>query len=82
MTILPISEVRARLGQLTREIGSGGEPVFIQHRGKVMAVLISAAEFAFLQGCEDQADYSAAEKAAGESGRIPWNELKRELDVD
>ena len=53
MIEVTVSEVREQLAHLLGKVQHGGEVVEISRHGKPVAYVVSAAEWAFLQDCED-----------------------------
>ena len=54
----------------------------LTRRGKPIAALVSIKELELLQEIEDKLDTEDAWKAQSEPGDpIPWEELKKELDI-
>lgn len=53
MIEVTVSEVRDKLADLLGKVQHGGEVVEITKHGKPVAYVVSAAEWAFLQDCED-----------------------------
>jgi PHD/YefM family antitoxin component YafN of YafNO toxin-antitoxin module len=60
---------------------SQNEPVFIERRGEVAAVVISPSLYAkMLDALEDADDVSAFDEALAEEGdTIPWEQVKADL---
>ena len=52
MIEVTVSEVRDKLADLLGKVQHGEEVVHIQRHGKPVAVMVSAAEFEFLERCE------------------------------
>ena len=53
MITVSVSEAREGLSDLLGKVQHGGEVVEISKHGKPVAYVVSAAEWAFLQDCED-----------------------------
>ncbi len=60
---------------------SATEPVFIERRGEVAAVVISPSRYEqLLEALEEQEDEQAFDQAlAEEGGNIPWEQVKADL---
>jgi antitoxin Phd len=60
---------------------SQSEPVFIERRGEVVAVVISPSLYAkMLDALEDADDVAAFDQALAEEGdTIPWEQVKADL---
>jgi len=48
-----VSELRDNLSELLSRVQHSGEVLHIERHGKPVAVMVSAEEHAFLEGCED-----------------------------
>jgi antitoxin Phd len=79
--MLSYSSTRAR--ELFSEVitQSGNEPVFIERRGKVEAVVVSAAEYTRMRDALDEKeDVELFDQALAEEGdNIPWDAVKADL---
>lgn len=54
----------------------------LTRRGEAIAALVSIEDFALLQEMEERKDIEDAWRARGESEEtVPWEELKKELDL-
>jgi PHD/YefM family antitoxin component YafN of YafNO toxin-antitoxin module len=60
---------------------AASEPVFIERRGSVAAVVISPTQYeAMLDALEEQEDIAAFDAAMSEEGSsIPWEQVKADL---
>jgi antitoxin Phd len=60
---------------------SANEPVFIERRGEVAAVVISPSRYEqLLEALEDREDEEAFDEALAEEGdNIPWEQVKADL---
>lgn len=74
-------EFRAELSDVVGHVAYGGERVALTRNGKVAAVRISKQDLETLEHLEMAADVAAyrAAKAADDGGRVPLEELDREL---
>ena len=75
----------ARARELFSEVidQASQEPVFIERRGSLAAVIISPAQYeAMLDAIEDQDDVAAFDQAMLEEGpNIPWEDVKADLGL-
>ena len=85
--ITPTEAKRAFTALLNR-VAKRKRPIVIESRGKQLAVLISMEQFALFQRMrdklEDEMDLEDALEALNDPAnqkRIPWESLKRELDL-
>ena len=83
MTHKTAAEVGAKLPENLRSVETTGEPVAIESDGRMVAVLVSAEDFALLQRLrqeeEDRIDNAAADAALAEPGEsIPHEVVKAE----
>jgi len=74
-------EFRAEVSDVVGHVAYGGERVALTRNGKVAAVLISKEDLETLERLEMAADVEAyrAAKAADDGGRVPLEDLDREL---
>jgi len=82
------TEAKRTFTSLLNRIAKRKRPVVLQSRGKELAVLISMEEFALfkrmMDKLEDEMDIEEAIQALDDPAnqhRIPWESLKRELDL-
>ena len=78
---LPMTVARGRFGSLVRRAAHGRERITITDHGSPAAVLISAME---LEDLEDALAVAQARlrEAAGETQRIPHDEVRRRLGLE
>lgn len=65
-------EARAKLAELTRRAGYGGERFVLCHRGHELAAIISVKDLALLERLEDEEDARLADEAlaAYDAGQV------------
>ena len=74
------------LSDLLNRVAFGGERVVLHRRGKNVAALVSIHHLDLLEALEDRLDVAEAKQAleemdaSGESP-IPWEQVKRELEL-
>jgi prevent-host-death family protein len=82
---ISIAELRARLGDLVTRVSYKHDRVVITKHGKPVAALVSAEDLEFFERLEDRMDNEAADAAEEETrkngGPIPWETVKRELNL-
>lgn len=84
LKIVPVSEARPNLSALIDEANEGGQPVFINSRSKVKAVILGIDEYNALverlEDLEDSLDVLLA-RTRGEPSR-PLQDVLSDLGVD
>jgi len=76
------ADARKKLSNIINRVAFGGESFVLTRRGEPVAALVSLKELKLLQEIEDQIDIEDAWKAKKEPGDpIPWDELKKELEL-
>jgi len=81
MTSLSVSEVRQALADLLNRVAYKGERIVIERHGKGLAALVSPEDLALLESLEDRIDLEAARKALKQTGTVPWEDVKADLDL-
>jgi prevent-host-death family protein len=76
-----VSQVQKNLGDLLDRVSTGGERIILRRRGQDVAVLVPVADLKLLKKIEDRLDNAAADKALKDPARIPWEKLKKELNL-
>ncbi len=76
------ADARKKFSNIINRVAFGDETFVLTRRGEPIAALISIQELKLLQELEDQIDVDDAWKAKNEPGEpIPWEELKKELEI-
>lgn len=76
------ADARKKFANLINRVAFGKESFVLTRRGEPIAALVSMKEFQLLQDLEDKIDIDDAWKAKNEPGEpIPWEELKKELEL-
>jgi len=76
------ADARKKFSNIINRVAFGNESFVLTRRGEPVAALVSIKELKLLQELEDQLDIEDAWKAKNEPGKpIPWEDLKKELDV-
>lgn len=81
MTRLAASEARKDLANTLNRVAYGRERIVLHRRGKDVAAVIPIEDLAMLEELEDRLDIEAAREALREPGRIPYEEVRRELGL-
>lgn len=79
MTVMPATELRAGLADAVSRVAYGGERIVIDSRGKHRAAIVSMDDLNLLERLENEIDIAKAKKAIKEGGRIPLDEVKKQL---
>jgi prevent-host-death family protein len=76
------ADARKKFSNILNRVAFGNESFVLTRRGEPLAAIVSIKELKLLQELEEQIDIEDAWKAKNESGDpIPWDELKKELDL-
>ena len=76
------ADARKKLSNIINRVAFGNESFVLTRRGEPVAAIISLNELKLLQDIEDQIDVEDAWKSKKEPGEpIPWEELKKELEL-
>jgi len=76
------ADARKKFATIINRVAFGDESFVLTRRGEPIAAIVSMREFTLLQEIEDQIDIEDAWKAKNELGKsIPWEELKKELEL-
>ena len=76
------ADARKKFSNIINRVAFGNESFVLTRRGEPIAALVSVEELKILQELEDQIDIEDAWKAKNEPGDpIPWEELKKELEL-
>ncbi len=76
------ADARKKFADIINRVAYGEESFVLTRRGESIAALVSIKELKLLQEIEDKIDIEDAWKAKNEPGEpIPWEELKKELEL-
>jgi len=76
------ADARKKFSNIINRVAYGDESFVLTRRGETIAALVSMKELKLLQEIEDQIDIEDAWRAKNEPGEpIPWEELKKELEL-
>jgi len=76
------AEARKKFAKVINQVAFGDESFVLTRRGEPIAAIVSINELKLLQELEDKRDIEDAWEAKNDIGKaIPWDELKRELEL-
>jgi len=76
------ADARKKFASIINQVAFGNESFVLTRRGEPIAAIVSMKELKLLQDLEDRIDIEDAWKAKNEPGEpIPWEELKKELEL-
>ena len=76
------ADARKKFANIINRVAFGNELFVLTRRGEPIAAIVSMKELKLLQELEDQIDIEDAWEAKNELGDpIPWEELKKELEL-
>ncbi|MBE6482004.1 MULTISPECIES: type II toxin-antitoxin system Phd/YefM family antitoxin [Actinomyces] len=85
MSMLSVTDARARLAEVVDDARVRHEPVFLTRHGRRVAAVIDAEDLdRLIEAAEDLADIEAAEAARAEieeQGTLPWEQVKADLGL-
>lgn len=77
--------VRGRFAEVLNRVAYGKDRVLLTRRASPIAAIVPVEDLRLLEEMEDRADLEALRRARAEvrrKGTIPWEKLKKELDLD
>lgn len=82
----PIStaEARRNMAELMNRAAYGGERFVVTRHGKELVAIVPLEEATLLdriRGLLEAREYEAALREIAEAGTVPWDEVRRELDL-
>ena len=82
MSEMTVSEARDRLADAIDRARTSHEPVVLTRRGRRVAVLVDADDFARMSDLvEDALDRAELEAARSEDDYVPWEQVKADLGL-
>ena len=84
MEEISAADIRRNMAEIVNRAAYGGERFVITRYGKELVALVPAEELDLLDRVRsllEAKDYEAALRAVAETGTVPWEELRRELDL-
>jgi len=82
MTEMPVSEARDRLADVIDQARTSHEPVVLTRRGRRVAVIVDAEDYARMSDLvQDALDRAELEAARTENDYVPWEQVKADLGL-
>ena len=82
MTEMTVSEARDRLADAIDQARTSHEPVVLTRRGKRVAVLVDADDYARMSDlAEDALDRAELDAARADNDYVPWDQVKADLGL-
>ena len=81
---IDVSIARDTMSDTLNRVSYGKERIVIKRHGKDLAALVPIEDLRFLEDLEDRIDLEdvrAALAEAEEAGTIPWEQIKKDLDL-
>ena len=78
------AEARRNIAELVNRAAYGGERFVVTRHGKELVAIVPLQEATLLErlrGLLERRDYEAALEEIREAGTLPWDEVRRELDL-
>ncbi len=74
------STARASFAEIVSKAEYAGERTVVHRRKRPVAAVVPIEDLELLERIEDQIDLDDARKALEEVGRIPWSQIKKQLN--
>lgn len=84
MKPITTGEARKNMAELLNRAAYGGERFVVTRHGKELVAIVPVADATLLERLRDlleRKDYEAALEAVSEMGTVPWDEVRRDLDL-
>lgn len=84
MKPITTGEARKNMAELLNRAAYGGERFVVTRHGKELVAIVPVADATLLErlrGLLERKDYEAALEAVSEMGTLPWDEVRRDLDL-
>ena len=84
MSDYPITAAREQFADIVNRVAYGHERVRIVRRGRGLVAMVPIEDLALIEAIEDRIDIEAATAALADptnTPRIPWEQVKAELDL-
>lgn len=78
------AEARKNMAELLNRAAYGGERFVVTRHGKELVAIVPLEEATLLdrlRGFLAERDYEAALREVAEAGTVPWEEVRRDLDL-
>jgi len=84
MKPITTAEARKNMAELLNRAAYGGERFVVTRHGKELVAIVPVEDATLLERLRallEKHDYEAALEAVAELGTIPWDEVRRDLDL-
>ncbi|MGD8322686.1 MAG: type II toxin-antitoxin system Phd/YefM family antitoxin [Gemmatimonadota bacterium] len=84
MKPITTAEARKNMAELLNRAAYGGERFVVTRHGKELVAIVPVGDATLLERLRallEKRDYEAALEAVSELGTVPWDEVRRELDL-
>lgn len=84
MKQISTGEARKNMSELLNRAAYGGERFVVTRHGKELVAIVPVADATLLDRLREllsRRDFEAAMKAVAELGTVPWDEVRRDLDL-
>ena len=81
MSKITAVNARQQFADIINRSAYAKERIVLTRRGKDLAAVVPIEDLKLLEEIEDRIDLEAARKALKESGSIPWEKVKAELEL-
>lgn len=81
MTSYPLSRARGNFAEIINKVIYGGERITITKYGKGAVAIVPLDDLNLLEAIETQIDIKEALEALKEPGSIPWEQVKKDLNL-
>lgn len=84
MKPITTAEARKNMAELLNRAAYGGERFVVTRHGKQLVAIVPVGDATLLErlrGLLEKHDYEAALEAVSELGTVPWDEVRRDLDL-
>ncbi|HSM60886.1 MAG TPA: type II toxin-antitoxin system Phd/YefM family antitoxin [Longimicrobiales bacterium] len=84
MKPITTAEARKNMAELLNRAAYGGERFVVTRHGKELVAIVPVDDATLLERLRallEKRDYEAALEAVAELGTVPWDEVRRDLDL-
>ncbi len=84
MKPITTAEARKNMAELLNRAAYGGERFVVTRHGKELVAIVPVEDATLLERLRallEKRDYEAALEAVAELGTVPWDEVRRDLDL-
>jgi prevent-host-death family protein len=84
MKPITTADARKNMAELLNRAAYGGERFVVTRHGKELVAIVPVADATLLERLRallEKRDYQAALEAVAELGTVPWEEVRRDLDL-